>query len=439
MKWFIHSNGRQEGPYFPEELQKKITEGKVIQDTHVWKPGMPSWKKLREVPELVELFNTAASRKTAVPAAPAPIPARAPMQVDELSVFVELPKTAEEVPPELPASHAAKLGKEAKKAQRIAKTTETIKTSKQVLPRIAMVLATVCVLLGGVIAYLSFSKHDLDPISGISATDFARLKAAALAPASSGNKVEIAASTDDLAHPRIHIASNLSNGTRFSVTLRGIPGTLVRPLSQPATLQTPPQKNHHAATDRLELPKGEYQVEVTPEGESTAVANGTYFLGGTKDADYESVMGQARAQKRQKAELELKSINEAVNLLASFQEYLVSFSAEAVPGKQPSRAKVDEIQKQWENFEKSLPQRSIVWQETAANDFVLSKLVRLAREVWLHSKQTDKLYGEYFSKATAPESELNHMHEAIQSEQAKASDAMVTLKAEIDKTHIQEL
>jgi hypothetical protein len=70
---------------------------------------------------------------------------------------------------------------------------------------------------------------------------------------------------------------------------------------------------------------------------------------------------------------------------------------------------------------------------------VLSKLVRLARETWQHSKQANKLYSEYFSKGAAPEAELNRMHEAIQAEQAKASDTMVTLKAEIDKTHIQEL
>jgi cell fate (sporulation/competence/biofilm development) regulator YlbF (YheA/YmcA/DUF963 family) len=441
MKWFIHSNGRQEGPLFLEEIKKRISEGKVNEDTHVWQPGMPSWKKLREVPELMALFTEATSSDALQAEVPPSLAgSQPPVRVDELSVFTELPKAASEAPPKLPGKQSAKLGKEAKKAQKIERRTESFKSSKQALPRVAILVGVVALFSAGAFVTLSLTKRDLDPIPGISSEEFSRLKAVALAPATEGKKVAFAPTTDDLAHPRFHVASNLPNGTKFDVVLKGVPGTLVKPFSQPAAIQTSPLKRFHASTDRLELPKGEYQVQVMASGEAEVLATGTYFLGGAKDADYENSMSQAKAQKRQKAETEIQSIHEAVNLLTSFQDYLVVFEAQMTPGKQPDQRKVRETQKQWDEFERSLSQKSFVWQEAATSEFVLSRLVQLARETWQNARQADRLFSEYFLKTSVGnEDELNRMRDAIRAQLAKFRDSMVGLKAEVDRTHVQDL
>lgn len=52
--WFVLIDGKREGPWSFEELKG---DARISPDTFVWKEGFEDWKKIRDVPELKDLFN----------------------------------------------------------------------------------------------------------------------------------------------------------------------------------------------------------------------------------------------------------------------------------------------------------------------------------------------------------------------------------------------
>lgn len=54
--WFIRHNNESLGPYSIGEL-KNLS---VAKDDYVWKEGLPDWVQAGSVPELKQLFNSAA-------------------------------------------------------------------------------------------------------------------------------------------------------------------------------------------------------------------------------------------------------------------------------------------------------------------------------------------------------------------------------------------
>lgn len=52
--WFILIGEKREGPYSFEDLKH---DSRVTPDTLIWKEGFSEWKKIRDVPELKNLFK----------------------------------------------------------------------------------------------------------------------------------------------------------------------------------------------------------------------------------------------------------------------------------------------------------------------------------------------------------------------------------------------
>jgi hypothetical protein len=52
--WFIDIDGKAEGPLSILELKRNIY---ITPDTLVWKSGFPKWIKIRDVPELKDVFK----------------------------------------------------------------------------------------------------------------------------------------------------------------------------------------------------------------------------------------------------------------------------------------------------------------------------------------------------------------------------------------------
>lgn len=52
--WFVLIEGKREGPRSKEELKM---DQRLNPDTLVWKEGFDDWKKIRDVPELRDLFE----------------------------------------------------------------------------------------------------------------------------------------------------------------------------------------------------------------------------------------------------------------------------------------------------------------------------------------------------------------------------------------------
>lgn len=47
MNWYYESGGQQHGPIPDSELDRLLAEGKITQDTLVWREGLPGWASLR--------------------------------------------------------------------------------------------------------------------------------------------------------------------------------------------------------------------------------------------------------------------------------------------------------------------------------------------------------------------------------------------------------
>ena len=60
VQYIVGINGQQSGPYGWEQLQQLVQQGKLTQQTYVWKQGMAAWELAGNVSELAPLFLTGA-------------------------------------------------------------------------------------------------------------------------------------------------------------------------------------------------------------------------------------------------------------------------------------------------------------------------------------------------------------------------------------------
>ncbi len=70
--WFAMLHGKQEGPLTRAQLEEKTGRGEMGPRTYLWKDGMQSWQRAKDLPELTELFPAAAM--SSVPPPPVPPP-----------------------------------------------------------------------------------------------------------------------------------------------------------------------------------------------------------------------------------------------------------------------------------------------------------------------------------------------------------------------------
>jgi hypothetical protein len=51
--------GSQAGPFSEQELTRLIGEKKIVKETYVWMPNLPSWKMAEQIPEVLKLVALA--------------------------------------------------------------------------------------------------------------------------------------------------------------------------------------------------------------------------------------------------------------------------------------------------------------------------------------------------------------------------------------------
>lgn len=56
VEWYIHINGKQEGPLSQKELEQMIQAKGVPENSNVWKAGMAEWALVKDIPELAKFF-----------------------------------------------------------------------------------------------------------------------------------------------------------------------------------------------------------------------------------------------------------------------------------------------------------------------------------------------------------------------------------------------
>lgn len=57
MQYLLSVNGQQTGPFNMQQLQQMVMSGQLVNNTYVWKQGMPNWVEAGKVIELQSLFN----------------------------------------------------------------------------------------------------------------------------------------------------------------------------------------------------------------------------------------------------------------------------------------------------------------------------------------------------------------------------------------------
>lgn len=55
VSYYLVIEGKAAGPFASAELSKLITDGKLTNETYVWKPGMPDWQHADDRPDILRL------------------------------------------------------------------------------------------------------------------------------------------------------------------------------------------------------------------------------------------------------------------------------------------------------------------------------------------------------------------------------------------------
>ena len=55
--FYYNDNGKPAGPFDLATMGAKVTEGKIMPDTLVWKSGTPDWVPARQLPEIGGLIE----------------------------------------------------------------------------------------------------------------------------------------------------------------------------------------------------------------------------------------------------------------------------------------------------------------------------------------------------------------------------------------------
>lgn len=53
--WYARIDGRTVGPIDEKEVMACLLEKRICKDSYVWSLGMPEWKRVEEVPEILKL------------------------------------------------------------------------------------------------------------------------------------------------------------------------------------------------------------------------------------------------------------------------------------------------------------------------------------------------------------------------------------------------
>ncbi len=226
------------------------------------------------------------------------------------------------------------------------------------------------------VPFLADLISPIPEVSDVSPIDYQELKNAAGFPIDQGPKVAIAASGGDTLSPSFYIATNLPDGARFDLFIKGVPGTLLNRtefftsgvietqsgLGKSEVLKFP---------DGTPIPRGEYELYVvesekqSPQAgaliDSYAVHSGQYpdfvrenhkifkkqtlFLGGKKDNQYLVRLKNYHDSLMKRAQIELNELSQFSSTLISQYNSTVTTFRKLKKGKRTNKKK-----RTWKKF-----------------------------------------------------------------------------------------
>jgi hypothetical protein len=238
-KWFVHSGSKREGPFTPDEVQRRLAKGEITPDHQLWTEGMQGWKKASEIGHL--LGGGSASRSAGG---------------DDLSIFMEV--RTQEIDDSTSAIDRSKLVKAEREAGKASRMAERAEEDFQIRapgagpwPKIRRILRYAAIVgavggaawlgygyfqgrwtmadaLAGARSVLDFFVSPIPAIEGLSPELHGELKKASRARPGSGSPiaaVAFVASSDS--QGTAYVAANVPDGTALELYLHGIPGALL--------------------------------------------------------------------------------------------------------------------------------------------------------------------------------------------------------------------
>lgn len=309
----------------------------------------------------------------------------------------------------------------------------------------------------------------LPKLADITPAEYEELRAAASAPLSDGPTLAAALSLENPGTPSFYISSNLPNGAVFEIWAEGIPDTLLNQFSfnakSVATLH-----NHLGKTGALQfpdgkhVPKGEYIIYTFEASQQPAAVQSVLdgipalttkpglpahlankkilmkkisFLGGAKDATYESRLKEFHEKINQKAATELAELKQFYSTLDLVLKETILHFETAKKQKNPKlRTKTwNDFQTRWAPMEQQIQQTFSQWTpEVLENQFYYSKTYNSLVEVARAILKLRAFQGTFFSSPNVQEAPYM-IQLGAEVSTAQASLAQLAAKIEvIEKT-----
>ena len=347
--WTLNVQGQVSGLYSLHSLGAKAAE--IPQTAQIWRPGWQDFKPFHSVPYLATAkknAKVAKGEKTQITRTGITNPAFTAGRKPAIAPITASGGDLGDDEPTNPDIDTGKAGflqkikglfkkKEPKKAAANIVAKPNIKANfkkansvKSGIVRVASSIAVLLALVAGGGVYFFYFMSPLPFGLDVSEDDAENMKETIKAPASKGVfRLVVARGTEDNpaddTDPKFYVASNLKAATPITLTLEGIPGTLVNRTGLKKSYTASIGKNQFATFDKLKedgkpIPMGEYNLTIASEGAEPLVVK--RFLGGKKGAVYEKRLKQYKDKIQGDYDKDIQELRELSGSLKSVYDEL---------------------------------------------------------------------------------------------------------------------
>ncbi len=310
-QWFVLIDDRYRGPYSENQIRSAIEQGGLAGANLVWKEGMLDWEALARV---VEFQDNDPSVTADVDLSQSALSFLDYLEPEEdwtgsppKSPGVALPLT----PPDSQTVPPLAFNSDFWMAE---SKLEVSKWGKPYVRLVAIFAGTALLSL----ALWQFNRSGFPALKDLTAREAKELRAITEDDPSLGDSAAAALVPMNLREPRFYIASNAKNGTGLQARLEGLRDSMVDSFYYDTSVNLI-VKNNFAKTPAFvqaggqPLAPGDYTLTILKEG--VPLTQKTFFLGGTKNSEYQEKLKIYQGKLRIQAESELAEVRQVTELL----------------------------------------------------------------------------------------------------------------------------
>jgi hypothetical protein len=432
--WYLFGESGYLGPYTDFQIIQMIEQKKVDGQYKVWSQELEKWQTISSLPQFKTAVEMAKNTLATLQTKTGPesewvssdelwrqIRGQNLFRSEELSYLNE---------PEFNQLHKIpvieKLHSGAQKNQRL-----SLAFSVGILVSVALVW------------FLNFhTKPPLNSLSGdlpdVSRQENREVKAAIAEAANIGGpSAALGLIKKEGQEPSFVLGSNQPDGTGFKMKIEGLPETLVGAFrfSTQAVLIL---KNGIARSQSLlkdngkPISAGEYKVSVFCDacGESGVLAEKVYFLGGTRNLEYDLNLRQYHDRVRQQARAELAEVKQLAETLE--RELIDSSTHFEAALAQNKIQDWNSFAPKWQSMHGQLGEIINKWDvQNSRGEVFYSDIFSSLKQTFEMLGQTHELQSKYVAMMNSKASPLNELETHISSESSTAQSSLLSLRGKI--------